>query len=117
MLGSTFTWSDGEISIVLCKRNADGDILSTNVLVKLSDRLSVRLRLNRLEASTAGALASQPTHLLSLHVDIYKHIVGTYKQHLRAEVRLVLMSCPAFSNSAGTGYSSEGGDYEKLSFQ
>lgn len=100
MLGEHFYMIlDGEISIVLCKKNADGDILSTNVLVKLYRGQTFGE--TALESSggvrSAGALASQPSGLLSLHVDIYKRIVGAYKQHLRAEVRLVLVSCPAFS--------------------
>jgi CRP-like cAMP-binding protein len=100
MLGEHFYMIlDGEISIVKCKKNADGDILKTNVLVKLYRGQTFGE--TALESSggvrSAGALATQPSHLLNLHVDIYKKIVGEYKQHLRAEVRLVLSSCPAFS--------------------
>jgi len=90
---------DGEVSIVKCKKNPEGDILSTNVLVKLFRGFTFGE--TALESAggvrSAGALASQPTHLLGLHVDIYKKIVGQYKRHIRAEVRLVLSSCPAFS--------------------
>ncbi len=103
MLGEHFFMIlDGEISIVKCKKNADGDIVKTNVLVRLFRGQTFGE--TALESSggvrSAGALASQPSHLLSLHVDIYKKIVGAYKQHLRAEVRVVLKSCPAFSEFA-----------------
>ena len=87
MLGEHFFMIlDGEISIVKCKKNADGDILKTNVLVRLFRGQTFGE--TALESTggvrSAGALATQPSHLLSLHVDIYKKIVGAYKQHLRA---------------------------------
>eukprot|EP00605_Chrysophyceae_sp_TOSAG23-4_P002620 GSChrysophyteH1.ASY1.ANO1.2892.1 assembled CDS len=99
MLGEHFFMIlDGEVSIVKCKKKEDGEIISTNVLVRLFRGHTFGE--TALESSggvrSAGALASQPTHLLGLHVDIYSKIVGAYKAQIREEVRLVLSSCPAF---------------------
>ena len=93
---------DGEVSIVKCKKKEDGEIISTNVLVRLFRGYTFGE--TALESKggvrSAGALASQPTHLLGLHVNIYIKIVQTYKEAIRQEVRLVLSSCPAFSELA-----------------
>ena len=100
MLGEHFFMIlDGEVSIVKCKKKEDGDIISTNVLVRLFRGYTFgETALEKKDGvRSAGALASQPTHLLGLHVDIYSKIVQTYKAAIRTEVRLVLSSCPAFS--------------------
>jgi len=91
---------DGEVSIVKCKKKQDGDILSTVTLVKLFRGQTFGETALEKQGGTrsAGALASQPTHLLELHVDIYKNIVSQYKSVLRAEARTVLSSCPAFAD-------------------
>jgi len=100
MLGEHFFMIlDGEVSIVKCKKSENGDIVSTNVLVRLFRGYTFgETALEKKDGvRSAGALASQPTQLLGLHVDIYSKIVQTYKAAIRAEVRLVLSSCPAFS--------------------
>jgi CRP-like cAMP-binding protein len=99
MLGEHFYMIlDGEVSIVKCKKKEDGEIISTNVLVKLfrGHTFGETALESKGGVRSAGALASQPTHLLGLHVDIYSKIVGAYKAQIREEVRLVLSSCPAF---------------------
>jgi len=100
MLGEHFFMIlDGEVSIVKCKKTENGDIISTNVLVRLFRGYTFgETALEKKDGvRSAGALASQPTQLLGLHVDIYSKIVQTYNAAIRAEVRLVLSSCPAFS--------------------
>jgi CRP-like cAMP-binding protein len=100
MLGEHFyIIMDGEVSIVKCKKKEDGEIVSTNVLVRLFRGYTFGETALEKKGGvrSAGALASQPTHLLSLHVDIYSKIVQTFKAAIRAEVRLVLSNCPAFS--------------------
>ena len=100
MLGEHFFMIlDGEVSIVKCKKKEDGEIYSTNVLVRLFRGYTFGETALESQGGvrSAGALASQPTHLLGLHVDIYSKIVQTFKAAIRAEVRLVLSNCPAFS--------------------
>eukprot|EP00606_Chrysophyceae_sp_TOSAG23-5_P000334 GSChrysophyteH2.ASY1.ANO1.378.1 assembled CDS len=103
MLGEHFYMIlDGEVSIVKCKKKEDGEIISTNVLVRLfrGHTFGETALESKGGVRSAGALATQPTHLLGLHVDIYSKIVGAYKEQIRQEVRLVLSSCPAFSELA-----------------
>jgi CRP-like cAMP-binding protein len=101
MLGEHFYMIlDGEVSIVKCKKKEDtGEIYKTNVLVRLfrGHTFGETALESKGGVRSAGALASQPTALLGLHVDIYSKIVGAYKAQIRAEVCLVLSNCPAFS--------------------
>lgn len=91
---------DGEVSIVKCKKNIDGYVVSTTVLVVLfRGQTFGETALESVGGfRTAGALATSKTGtaLLSMHVDDYKSIILGYKLVLRGEVRQVLKSCPAF---------------------
>ena len=74
MLGEHFYMIlDGEVSIVKCKKKEDGEIISTNVLVRLfrGHTFGETALESKGGVRSAGALATQPTHLLGLHVDIY----------------------------------------------
>jgi CRP-like cAMP-binding protein len=91
---------DGEVSIVKTKKNEDGFVLSSTVLVKLFRGQTFGE--TALESAggfrTAGAMASSQTGtaLLSMHVDDYKQIILSAKLLLRGEVRLMLETSSAF---------------------
>lgn len=91
---------DGEVSIVKCKKNTDGFVTNTTVLVKLfRGQTFGETALESVGGfRSAGALATSVTDaaLLSMHVDDYRSVVLGYKLVLRGEVRLMLESCPAF---------------------
>ena len=91
---------DGEVSIVKTKKDEDGFVLSSTVLVKLFRGQTFGE--TALESAggfrTAGAMASSQTGtaLLSMHVDDYKQIILSAKLLLRGEVRLMLETSSAF---------------------
>ena len=91
---------DGEVSIVRCKKDSDGEIREMSTLVKLfrGQTFGETALESKGGFRTAGALATQHTHLLTMHVDIYKTLIMQYKSVLRLEVRSVLSSCPAFTD-------------------
>ena len=47
---------------------------------------------------SAGAMASQPTNLIALHVDAYQSIMANFNSSLKGEVADVLALCPVFKD-------------------
>lgn len=101
MLGEHFYMVlDGEVQIVRCKKDQDGFVKDTTVLVTLfrGQTFGETAIESATGLRTAGAIASSKTgtKLLAMHVDDYKQVILGYKLVLRGEVKTVLQSCPAF---------------------
>ena len=91
---------DGDVEIVKCKKDQDGLVKHTTVLVKLfrGQTFGETAIESATGLRTAGAIASSKTGttLLAMHVDDYKSILLGYKLVLRGEVKNLLQACPAF---------------------
>ena len=99
-LGSHFYMIlDGEISIVKINRTIDGEFREAITLVKLyrGQSFGETALEHHGGMRSAGAVASQPSKLLSLHKNIYRLVTTQYRAMLYAESRQVLSTCPVFS--------------------
>lgn len=82
---------DGEVSIVKQKRSLDGEKAKTELLVKLfrGQTFGETALDNEAGLRTAGAVASQRTHLLVMGVGDYKRVFAEYRLQLRNDIRYV----------------------------
>jgi tetratricopeptide (TPR) repeat protein len=86
---SFFVILDGEVSIVKMMRLLDSEKTKTEVLVKLfrGQTFGETALDNESGVRTAGAVASQATHLLVMDVEDYKRIFASYRLQLRNDIR------------------------------
>lgn len=87
---------DGEVSIVKVMRLLDSEKTKTELLVKLfrGQTFGETALDNESGVRTAGAVASQTTHLLIMDVDDYKRIFSHYRMQLRNDIRYFLAYHP-----------------------
>lgn len=80
---------DGEVAIVKMMRLLDSEKTKTEVLVKLfrGQTFGETALDNEMGVRTAGAIASQPSHLLVMDVEDYKRIFANYRLQLRNDIR------------------------------
>lgn len=90
---------DGEVSIIKIHRTIDGEFKEAVTLVKLyrGQSFGETALEHKGGLRSAGAVASQPTKLLSLHKHIYRLVTTQYREMLYGEARAVLSSCPVFA--------------------
>jgi hypothetical protein len=92
---------EGEISIVKAKRHRENDLEETyDTVWKCYRGQSFGETALETEGGlrTAGAMASQSSKLLVLHVDEFRAILQSFKSVLKEEVRLILKSTMLFEN-------------------
>jgi tetratricopeptide (TPR) repeat protein len=80
---------DGEVSIVKMMKLFDSEKIKTEILIKLFRGQTFGETALDHEAGvrTAGAIASQSSHLLVMDVDDYKRIFAHYRLQLRNDIR------------------------------
>lgn len=88
---------DGEVSIVKDLKTGGGHA-KFQTLVKLfrGNTFGEAALESRGGLRSAGALATQATNLMAVHVDDYLSVLSNFSMTLRTEVREVLTGCPVF---------------------
>ena len=86
---SFYIIADGEISVVKQVRSIESEKTKTELLVKLfrGQTFGETALDNEAGVRTAGAVATQKTHLLVMGVGDYKRVFADYRQQLRNDIR------------------------------